>query len=153
MKKLLMILGIVLLAGSAFWYINNKPDPAIAEMPKVNVTLNNVTFSLYAPTDTEGLQKGLSIFDKLEPNEGMIFRGLPVGQQAFWMQDMKFDIDIIWVNKDNEVIHIVNDASKDSFPTQFKNPADRPSAYVIELNAGMAEKHSIYPGTQVTIQQ
>jgi uncharacterized membrane protein (UPF0127 family) len=154
MKKVLVVIVLLLAAvAGGYFYWQSLPDPSIATMPKLNATLNNVTFSLYAPTDTEGLQKGLSIFDKLEPNEGMIFRGLPVGQQAFWMQDMKFDIDIIWVNKDNEVIHIVNDASKDSFPNQFKNPVDRPSAYVIELNAGMAEKHSIYPGTQVTIQQ
>lgn len=151
MKRILVLLGIVLLAGGAFWYIANKPDPSIVEMPKIPVTIHDTNFSLYAPETPEGLQKGLAVFKELPQNEGMVFRGLPVGTQAFWMKDMKFDIDIIWVNKDNKVVHVVYDASKDSYPTRFENPADQPSAYVIELNAGVAEKHGIAPGSSVTI--
>jgi uncharacterized membrane protein (UPF0127 family) len=83
----------------------------------------------------------------------MIFRGLPVGVQTFWMKDMKFDIDIIWVNKDNQIIHIVYAASKDSYPQRYENPAGRPSAYVIELNAGTVDTYAIAPGMTVQISQ
>lgn len=153
MKKLLIFIFFVIIAVSAYIYVSSLPDPAIEDMPKVTATINEQTFTLYAPDTPEGQQKGLAIFDELPANEGMIFRGLPVGVQSFWMKDMKFNIDMIWVNKDNEIIHIVYDASKDSYPVRFENPSTRPSSYVIELNAGMAEKHNIQPGTLVKISQ
>lgn len=152
MKKVLIAIFIILIGGGAYLYVSSLPDPTIEDMPKVNATINEQSFTLYAPDTPEGLQKGLAIFDELAPNEGMIFRGLPVGIQSFWMKDMKFNIDIIWVNKDNEIIHIVYDASKDSYPSRFENPSTRPSSYVIELTAGTAEKYSIIPGSKVTIQ-
>ncbi len=152
MKKLILIFILAIALGvGVYFYLESRPDPSIATMPKVNATIGNGTFSLFAPTGDEGLQKGLAVFDSIEDNQGMIFRGLPVGIQAFWMKDMKFDIDIIWVNKENQVIHIVYDASKDSYPAKFENPGDRPSSYVIELHAGAAEKNNITPGTKVTI--
>lgn len=152
MRKVLVVIVLLLVAaGAGYWYWQSLPDPSIAKMPKVTAKISDATFTLYAPTDVEGLQKGLSVFDSLEQNEGMIFRGMPVGVQPFWMKDMKFNIDILWVNKDNEIIHIVYDASKDSYPTRFQNPSDRPSSYVIEINAGLAEKHGIIPGQFVSI--
>ncbi len=151
MKKVLFLIIAIALATASFVYIANRPDPSIATMPKVKAEIGTGTFTLYAPTDSEGLQKGLSVFDEIGQNEGMVFRGLPVGTQTFWMKDMKFDIDIIWVNKDNQVVHIVYDASKDSYPTRFENPRELPSSYVIEINAGLAEKHGIAPGSKVTV--
>lgn len=152
MKKLLFI--VVLLAAAAvgvYFYMVAQPDPSIKTMPKISAKIGDRTFSLYAPTGEESLQKGLAVFDEIGTDEGMIFRGLPVGVQAFWMKDMKFDIDILWVNKDNEVIHIVYEASKDSYPTKFENPSTRPASYVVELSAGAVEKHGVAPGTIVKI--
>ena len=151
MKKVLIVVAILVIGAIGYWFYTNREDPSISEMPKVTATINSTEFSLYAPDTPEGLQKGLSVFKELPQNEGMIFRGLPVGVQTFWMKDMRFDIDIIWVNKDNQVIHIVYDASKDSYPTRFENSADQPASYVIEINAGLAEKYNIVPGSTVTI--
>jgi uncharacterized membrane protein (UPF0127 family) len=152
MKKLLLIAVLIIAAiVGAYFYIDAQPDPSTKTMQKVSAEIGNETFSLYAPTGDEELQRGLAAFNEIGPTEGMIFRGLPVGVQTFWMKDMKFDIDILWVSKENEVIHIVYEASKDSYPTKYENPQERPSAYVIELSAGAAEKNGIAPGTLVKI--
>lgn len=151
MKKVLIFLFLVIIGIGSYLYIGSLPDPAIEDMPKVHATINEQSFTLYAPDTPEGLQKGLAIFDELPADHGMIFRGLPVGVQSFWMKDMRFNIDIMWVNKDNEIIHIVYDASKDSYPARFENPPTQPSSYVIELNAGSAEKYKLQPGSKVTI--
>jgi uncharacterized membrane protein (UPF0127 family) len=152
MKKLLLLVVLLVAASvGAYFYIDAQPDPSTKTMPKVTAEIGNGTFTLYAPVGDEGLQRGLAAFNQIGPNEGMIFRGLPVGVQTFWMKDMKFDIDILWVNKENVVIHTVYDASKDSYPTKYENPQERPSAYVIELTAGAAEKNNIAPGSVVKI--
>lgn len=142
----------LLVIGFCYWLWQAKPTPEVT-MPKVSVTIGEKKFWLYTPSNDEERQRGLAAFDKIGANEGMIFRGLPEGKQTFWMKDMKFDIDILWVNKNNEVIHILYDASKNSYPTKFENPPTRPSSYVIELTAGASEKNGIAPGSIVKISE
>ena len=154
MKKVVILLVFTAaIVGLGYKVLQSVPDPSIQGLPKVTATIDSQKFSLYAPATPEGLQHGLSVFKKIESNEGMIFRGLPVGVQTFWMKDMKFDIDIIWVNKDNQIVHIVYAASKDSYPQRYENPANRPSAYIIELKAGTVDKYSIAPGMAVQISE
>ncbi len=151
MKKLVVLIVVIALLLGGYYYLQTQPDPSIKSMPIVTAIIKDQKFSLYAPNTDEGLRRGLSVLDHLEPDQGMIFRGLPVGVQTFWMKDMKFNIDILWVNKENQVIHIVYEASKNNHSTLYKNPADNPSSYVIELAAGTAEKYGIAPGDMVTI--
>lgn len=139
--------------GGYTYYQEQSKQSAIDTMPTVEAQIGEAKFTLYAPESNEGLQRGLAIFDALPRDRGMIFRGLPVGVQTITMRDMKFDIDILWITKDNVVSHAVYSASKDSYPQIFQNPATRPSAYVIELNAGVADEYGIFPGTPVTIQE
>lgn len=153
MKKIVLVVIIIALGVGGYLYWNALPDPSISTMRKVSAKIGTGEFTLYAPDSIEGLQRGLAIFPEINDNEGMIFRGLPVGVQPFTMKDMKFDIDIIWVDKENTVVHIVYTASKDSYPQRFENPRTRPSAYVIELPAGATDKHGIAPGTVVSISE
>ncbi len=46
----------------------------------------------------EDQTKGLSIKDHMNENEGMLFAYDKPSQQSFWMKDMRFPIDIIWLN-------------------------------------------------------
>ena len=51
------------------------------------------------------------------------------------MKNMKFDIDIIWVNRDNQIVHIVYAVSKDSYPKRFETQSiaqlPTPSSYPV----------------------
>ncbi len=50
--------------------------------------------------------KGLSIKNTLNDNEGMLFLFNVPGEYSFWMKDMKFPLDIIWINSNHEIVHI-----------------------------------------------
>ena len=126
-----------------------QPKPPV--LPVVEATINGTTFHLYAPTTPRDKEVGLAAYSSIKPDQGMIFRGLPEGVQTFWMKNMKFDIDIIWVNRDNQIVHIVYAVSKDSYPKRFENPIDRPAAYTIELPSGACDSHGIAPGAIVTV--
>lgn len=151
LKKIVIIFAIVSIATGVYFYFIGLPDPSITSLGTARAKIGDGNFTLYTPINDEGMQKGLSIFKSLQQDHGMLFRGLPVGTQTFWMKDMKFNIDILWVNKDNQIIHIVYDASKDSYPQKFSNPPGTASAYVIELNSGMCDKFGISAGTVVAI--
>lgn len=129
----------------------DQNQPKQTDMPIVTATIVNKTFRLHAPQTEKQRQTGLAAFDSLAQDEGMILRGMPVGRQSIWMKNMKFDIDVLWVNKDNQIIYIVQGMSKSDQQTIYHNPVNAPSAYVIELPDESCNKYGIATGQLVTI--
>lgn len=81
--------------------------------------------------------RGLSGRSGLADNAGMLFTFETSGQQCFWMKDMNFSIDIIWLNDKKEIIKILPEVSPDTYPSSFC--ADQ-TKYVVELPAGAARQ-------------
>jgi uncharacterized protein len=70
-------------------------------------------------------------------------------EHIFWMKDMRFPIDIIWLDSNKTIIHIehnVQPCSFGSFCPTYK--PDGNSLYVLETVAGFANKYAIVQGTQ-----
>lgn len=96
-------------------------------------------------TRSQGLGGRLS----LSADEGMIFVFDESKKYSFWMKDMNFPIDIIWVDEDFEVVHIASDVSPETYPRLFTPIL--PARYVIELSAGQAVKAGIVVGSKLDI--
>jgi uncharacterized membrane protein (UPF0127 family) len=102
--------------------------------------------------DTEAKQeRGLSGRDSLPPNTGMLFVFKEPAAYQFWMKDMKFPIDIIWLAADQTITYIKQNATPDSYPTIFEPPYL--SLYVLEVPAGFAEAHGLNIGDQAVIKR
>lgn len=92
-------------------------------------------------------QLGLSGREKLAENAGMLFVFDKIGKYYFWMKDMKFPIDMIWIDENMKVIFIKKDA-KSTSPLQNFGP-DIDSKYVLEVNANFSEKNNLKVGDEV----
>lgn len=102
---------------------------------KINVTI----------ADTPTLQeKGLSGRKELKQNEGMLFIFPESGMYGFWMKEMLFPIDIIWIDANRRVVDAWGGATPDSYP-QVRTPV-APAKYVLEVNAGFVKMYSIKRG-------
>ena len=90
---------------------------------------------------------GLSKYDSLMPYESMLFIFEEQGFHSFWMKDMKFPIDIIWLDEDKKITSIKENADPLDYPEGYypKNPA----LYVLETVAGFVSKHDITIGSQL----
>jgi hypothetical protein len=88
-------------------------------------------------------EKGLGGRESMCAECGMLFIFETPGQYAFWMKDMRFSLDIIWLSGET-VVFVAHDVSPD-FSGIIEPPvsADR----VIELNAGAAK--DLVPGEKV----
>ncbi|MFA5999964.1 MAG: DUF192 domain-containing protein [Candidatus Paceibacterota bacterium] len=95
----------------------------------------------------EELARGLSGRDSLEKNQGMLFVFDQPAERSFWMKDMNFPIDIIWLGMDKKVTHIEKDVQPESYPATFSGGSD--ALYVLEVNAGFSDKHNLRVGDQV----
>lgn len=70
-----------------------------------SVTVGERTITVRIADNQKERQQGLSGTTNLDKDEGMLFVFDHPGSYPFWMKDMYFDIDIIWI-KDNTVIGI-----------------------------------------------
>ena len=93
-------------------------------------------------------QKGLSGRTCITPNEGMLFVFEKPGKLPFWMKDMKFPLDIVWISPDHKVVAQEINLSPKTYPDSFINK-DNPAQYVLEIQANRSKSLGINLGTTV----
>lgn len=114
----------------------------------VTARLGTADFALrLADTDAER-QKGLSGVTYLPPNRGMLFVFDQDDRWSIWMNDMRINIDIVWLDADKRVVWVAENISPDTFPDKFTPAAN--ARYVVELPAGAVQRAHIAVGGQTT---
>lgn len=103
-------------------------------------------FDLEIADEARVQAKGLSDRDSLAEDKGMLFAFDRAEEQCFWMKDMRFNLDMIWLNEEKTVIKTMQDVSPDTYPDQFC--ADN-AKYVLEFTSGFADKYGLKPGTKL----
>lgn len=109
---------------------------------------NNHSISLEKVDTPEDLTRGLSGRLSLPQNHGMLFVFPDDNEHCFWMKDMKFSLDIIWLNEQKQIVDIAHNVSPETYPNSFCSTA--PARYVLEVNGGKANEWDWSPGTQVS---
>jgi hypothetical protein len=96
-------------------------------------------------------RRGLSGRNTLGEGAGMLFPYARAGKHGFWMYDMYFDIDIVWIRGDR-VVDITHGAVHDP---PGKLPSYRPSEpadTVLEVPAGTARRLGWSAGDPVRVE-
>ena len=94
-------------------------------------------------------ERGLSGADMLAENSAMLFVFDMPDRYAFWMKDMKFPLDIIWLDPAFKIVDIKSNLSPETYPATFA-PKEN-SLYVLEANAFFAEKNNLNIGDILNI--
>ena len=68
----------------------------------------------------EQFRQGLSNRAKLEPNQGMLFIYTEKQNLTFWMKEMNFDIDLVWL-LDGKIMAYVENMPKPAKNTALKD--------------------------------
>lgn len=93
-------------------------------------------------------EKGLGGRPCIESNQAMLFIFDKPGRYAIWMKDMRFPIDIVWINYDHKVVGLEIDVLPSTYPDRFVNK-DNPALYVLELQANRAKELNVGLGTPI----
>lgn len=120
---------------------------------QVNVTINNFTLVADIADTEEKRRMGLSVKDTLREDEGMLFVFKTPSKHSFWMKNMKFPIDIIWISEYHEVVHVehvLEPCEQGSFCPSYR--PDKNALYVLETVAGFAQKYNVTENTYVDFQ-
>ncbi len=129
----------------------NNPD-FYPQYKKTTASINGYKVLLALAATDEQRIKGLSSLEKLNENEGMLFLFDQPSKQGFWMNEMKFPIDIIWLDTNSRVIHTERNLEPCRiFMACHVYTPQVDSLYVIELRSGFTNDHSIKNGTIINL--
>ena len=95
-------------------------------------------------------RKGLGGRSKLPAEDGMLFVFNELDRHSFWMKDMQFPIDIFWIQGDRivDIRYSVPPPADENTPLTVYYPQEAAN-FVLETNAGFAEKESIQIGDTI----
>lgn len=147
----LILLVITILLAAAAIYI--RPFGPAAS--KKTLTVGSQTFEVGVADTALSRAQGLSGRPPLGENEGLLFIFSSSGSYGFWMKDMNFPIDIIWING-GKVIGFSENLQPEPGKTIFSLPVYYPPGdvnEVLEINAGAVAKYGIKEGDIVNLQQ
>jgi|SRR5581483_1453557 len=112
-----------------------------------NLIVNGSAIQTEVVSSPADLAKGLGGRACIGADEGMLFVFLRPGYYPFWMKDMKFPIDMVWINTNHQAVHIAPDVTPSTYPQSFVNT--QLAQYVLELKAGAANKLGITYGSTI----
>lgn len=151
MKKVLLAssLLLALVAGVVFAqnYLKTKTFSSFSKSP--TVTISGHSLQVTVADSPKEQEIGLSETTSLPQDQGMIFLFEKPDYYAFWMKDMKFPIDIIYI-KNDRIVTIQSNAQP---PKEKESPIvytpTEPSDKVLEIQAGLAQKYDFKKGDMV----
>ena len=118
---------------------------ADARQPWVELAGHRYTVEL-AKDDAERA-RGLMFRDAMAADRGMLFIHDVQEPQAYWMKNTKIPLDILYFDNDHKLVSQQRDVPPcslgDACPPY---PSNAPARYVLELNAGQAEKLKLQDG-------
>jgi uncharacterized protein len=106
----------------------------------------NVCVSVEVVTEPKDLEKGLQGHAKLAANSGMLFLFKDNARQSFWMKDMDFSIDMIWMDENRKIVHMEENAPPCRDLNCLVYTPSTLSRYVLEVAAGYAHAHGFKIG-------
>ena len=153
-RKLFFLLLCIVSLLVGFLIITNQKAKkgTIAERKIANIKGVKIYVEIADTADKKA--KGLSGRKSLDKSSGMLFIFPKDTEPAFWMKDMFFPIDIIWINDDKITQIDKNVPNPISGAIDSQLPLYRPSLpidYVLEVNAGFSDKNNLGIGDYVDL--
>ena len=136
-RKMFFLAILIVLAAGLFW----------RSFPFRIVDISGKKFVANLALTREEQRKGLGGRDRLCGRCAMLFDFKDKNKYSFWMKDMKFDLDIIWIS-DGRIVYIKKNFSRHSPETIAPDSyADK----VLEINSGISSKFGFEIGDAVKI--
>jgi hypothetical protein len=163
MKKIFSFIIVIIFFLVGFFLINSSSHPTPSPIPDarggigvrsedikyVKIAGQNIKVELaLTPAQQEqGLSSRQGLAEGLAENTGMLFVFTNPGKYPFWMKDMNFPIDIIWLDENGNIVYIKKDARPELYPETYgPGPSDSEAKYVLEVISGFSDKNNLKVG-------
>lgn len=162
MKKFFIQVGALLIVTfGALWVSYNSsvltpilPNSAgtVSQLPKTQVKINDAIIDVEVADTQSKRSQGLSGRENLATNTGMLFIFPQASKYRFWMKEMKFPLDFIFINN-GKVVDLYKNVPP-PLPSQAETtlPQYEPSSpinMVLEVNVGFIDQYNVKVGDDV----
>lgn len=103
-------------------------------------------FDIYLALSREQQRRGLMFVRELDPWTGMLFVYTSDDFHSMWMKNTYIPLDMVFARSDGSVSSVAGNTVPRSL---VSIASDEPVRYVLELNAGTAERLSIDAGSRL----
>ena len=119
------------------------------------VTIKDFMIQAKIADDSKERHAGLADYSSLPLGEGMLFVFDKSAPYVFWMKDVEFAIEIIWIDENKKIVDIAPNVPPEPDKgekelTRYKPKSD--AKYVLEINAGLSALHNLQIGDQVAFE-
>lgn len=157
-KKIWLVLVVVIVAAIAA-IVLSKPEFSSQSgcsadnlyPSQVGVQLSadsKKLFNLEYAKTTSQQDEGLSLRQCLPDNGGLLFLFPTDDRFGIWMKQMKFPIDVVWLDADKKIVTIEKNMQPSSYPKVYY-PTEN-ARYVLELNKGAVDSLGVHTGSQLS---
>jgi uncharacterized protein len=127
-------------------YSLEKKESLLPQKKIIKLKIGENIFQTEIANTEKERRQGLSGRENLCDKCAMLFIFEEKGKHSFWMKEMKFDLDIIWI-RGEEVVFIAQEVSwREGLKTIT---SDQEADKVLEINSGFAKKLGIRVGDRV----
>jgi len=140
---------LVIFAGLYWFLIKSKSDP----LKRAEITVGSQTFSVEIADSLKSRARGLSGHAPLGDTMGMYFSFPIKAKYSFWMKDMAYPLDIIWI-ADGKVLGVSENVPVPQNNNILNLPTYSPPEAIdsaLEINAGSVKKFNISIGDIVSV--
>ncbi len=146
------VIAVVLILSAILFFTGENITVIAPQEPSTpSLSVNGHIVNLEIADTEQKRNEGLSNRDNLLQNSGMLFVFDTPGEYVFWMKEMKFPLDFIWLNG-NKIVQINENIPA---PSTGEPPAvirpDYPVDKVLEVNAGFIKSAAVKIGDEVKI--
>ena len=140
-----LVLSVALFVSSPQTLTKDRPLQTLH--PTQTISIAGMSVHVAIANTEAAREQGLSGISGLAGDQGMLFVFEKDGMYSFWMKDMLFSIDMLWISSDGRVVYIVPSASPATYPHAFT--PHTLAKYVLEVPAGFATQHKIGVGSKL----
>jgi len=137
-------ISVFLISVGAFFFFDSKESSSQPLLGALVTFPNGVVVTVGVADSQVERTRGLSGRESLGEQEGLLFLHEDKAERAYWMREMLFPIDIIWIDG-NRIVGFIESAQPEEPPlTLLNSPA--PVDKVLEVKAGFVRENTVNVG-------
>ncbi len=125
------------------------------EFPRGTILVDDVALEVQIADSEPRRVRGLMFQEELPLDQGMIFVFKEPGLYSLWMLNMQFPLDMIWFDKDGNVVHIEKNVPPCKTVVEITGcqsvVPDGEASYILEVTTGFVEQNNINKDSKLTI--
>lgn len=151
MNKAVIFASMLLIVTVGLVVFTRKEGSIVPYVPENSflpeILVDGTPVKVLVADTAEEHMRGLSGHDPLPLNQGMLFIFQDEGVRKIWMKEMKFPIDVMWIDAGGVIQYMESNVQPETYPEVFG--PDYPVSFVLEMPAGFVEVYNIEVGDEV----